>query len=66
MTIDRDNGAERQARLDWMIDEFRQAQLRRLAKVHDKAVDSQAESDRKAAVSDAPTLQSPANQPIER
>jgi hypothetical protein len=57
MTIDRDDGAERQARLDWMIDEFRKAQSRRFAKANDKAVDSHVESDSKAAVSGETTKQ---------
>jgi hypothetical protein len=50
MSIDREDCDERQVRLDWMIDEFRQAQSRRLAKAKDKAVGSQVESDTKAAV----------------
>ena len=32
MTIDRDDGAERQARVDRMINEFREAQARRSGK----------------------------------
>jgi hypothetical protein len=40
MTIDRDDGAERQARVDRMIDEFRGAQSRRIAKRTDKVVES--------------------------
>ena len=41
MSIDREDCDERQARLDWMIDEFRKAQSRRLVKANDKAVESQ-------------------------
>jgi hypothetical protein len=44
MTIDRDDGAERQARVDRMINEFREAQSRRIAKLNDKAVDSNADA----------------------
>ena len=33
MAIDRNDTEERQARLDWMIEEFRAAQKRRLIKV---------------------------------
>jgi hypothetical protein len=49
MSIDREDGDERQERLDWMIDEFRKAQTRRLQEANDKAVKSQMASDRKAA-----------------
>jgi hypothetical protein len=57
MSIDRDDCDERQARLDWMIEEFRQAQTRRLIMANDKAVESQEEADRKAAVIGAATTQ---------
>jgi hypothetical protein len=50
MSIDRGDCDERQTRLDWMIDEFRKAQTRRRMKATDKAVESQAASDGKAAV----------------
>lgn len=40
MSIDRDDGAERQARVDRMINEFREAQSRRVAKKDDKVVES--------------------------
>jgi len=40
MTLDRDDGAERQARVDRMINEFREAQSRRLAKRTDEVVES--------------------------
>jgi hypothetical protein len=40
MTIDCDDSAERQARVDIMIREFREAQLRRSAKANGKAVQS--------------------------
>ena len=50
MGIERDDSDERQARLDWMIEEFRKAQARRLKKANDKAVESQVASARKAAV----------------
>jgi hypothetical protein len=40
MNIDRDDGAEHQARLDRMINEFRDAQARRFAKASDKPVES--------------------------
>jgi hypothetical protein len=57
MSIDRDDCEERQARLDWMIDEFRKARSRRLVKADNKAVESQVESDRKAAVTESGTSQ---------
>jgi hypothetical protein len=44
MNIDRDDSAERQARLDRMINEFRDAQARRFAKANDKAVESKSDS----------------------
>jgi hypothetical protein len=44
MTINRDDGGERQARVDRMISEFREAQARRLAKLNDKVVDSNADA----------------------
>jgi hypothetical protein len=53
MSIDREDCDERQTRLDWMIDEFRKAQARRLTKANDQAVKSQEESDRKPAVTGA-------------
>ena len=55
MSIDRDDCNERQARLDWMIDEFRKAQTRRLMKADDKAAKSQVESDKKATVTQPAT-----------
>ena len=51
MTIDRDNGDERQARVDRMIEEFREAQSRRSAKRNDKVADSTA--DTKAPVTES-------------
>jgi hypothetical protein len=49
MNIDREDCDERQTRLDWMIDEFRKAQTRRLVKANDRAVESQVASDEKTA-----------------
>ena len=43
MNIDRDDSAERQARLDRMINEFRDAQARRVPKSNDKAVESKSD-----------------------
>ena len=40
MSIDRDDSDERQAKLDWMINEFRAAQTRRLVKRNDNVVES--------------------------
>lgn len=40
MSIDGDDGAERQARVDRMIHEFREAQSRRFGKPNDKVVES--------------------------
>jgi excinuclease UvrABC helicase subunit UvrB len=48
MNIDRDDYAERQARLDWMINEFRTAQTRRLMKRHDNVVESKLDTNTKA------------------
>jgi hypothetical protein len=45
MSIDHEDCAERQARLDWMIDEFRKAQMRRRVKATDKTVEPSGESD---------------------
>ena len=55
MNIDRKDCDERQTRLDWMIDEFRKAQARRLAKANDRIVESHAQSDSKAAVTGTAT-----------
>jgi hypothetical protein len=41
MSIDRDDCDERQARLDWMIKEFREAQSRRFLKRTEQVVESQ-------------------------
>ena len=43
MTIDRDNAAERQERVDRMIEEFREAQARRSAKRNDEITASNAD-----------------------
>ena len=40
MNIERDDCAERQERLDWMIKEFREAQTRHDMKSKDKVVES--------------------------
>ena len=48
MNIDRDDYAERQARLDWMINEFRTAQTRRLMKRNDNVVESKLDTITKA------------------
>jgi hypothetical protein len=40
MGIDRDDCAERQARVDRMVNEFREAQARRVVKPNDKTVES--------------------------
>ena len=45
-SINREDCDERQARLDWMIDEFRTAQARRLKKANGTSAESQEESDR--------------------
>ena len=50
VSLDGDDDNERQARLDWMIDEFRQAQTRRRVKATDKPADSQDAPVSKAAV----------------
>jgi hypothetical protein len=48
MSIDRDDGAERQARLDRMINEFREAQSRRFGKRNDRVVESKPDADPRA------------------
>jgi vacuolar-type H+-ATPase subunit H len=57
MSIDRDDCDERQARLDRMINEFREAQSRRLMKANDEAVESQLGAKRKAPVTGSATSQ---------
>jgi len=57
MSIDREDCAERQARLDWMIDEFRKAQMRRRVKASDKTVEPTTESDTTAPVTGSATSQ---------
>jgi hypothetical protein len=59
MSIDRKDRDEHQARLDWMIDEFRKAQARRRvrANARTKAVESQVKADRKATVPGSATSQ---------
>ncbi|HTM04555.1 MAG TPA: hypothetical protein VL173_13685 [Vicinamibacterales bacterium] len=44
MDIDRDQDSERQTRVDHMINEFRQAQSRRTARLTDKAVELKPEA----------------------
>ena len=48
MDIDRDDGDERQARVDRMTNEFREAQARRLKKQTDKPVESKPDTTTKA------------------
>ena len=55
MSIDRDDGAERQARLDWMINEFREAQLRRFVKRHEHVGESQLDANTKAPLTESAT-----------
>ena len=60
MPIERDDSAERQARVDRMIDEFRKAQSRRLAKATtvqrgDERVESQRDALAQAAVARSTT-----------
>ena len=44
MSIERDNAVERQVRVDRMIEEFRDAQARRLARLNDKVVEPKADA----------------------
>lgn len=53
--IDPEDVDERQARLDWMIDEFRTAQTRRRIKTNDTSAKSQEASVRNAAVTGTTT-----------
>ena len=57
MTIAHEDGKDRQIRLDWMIDEFRKAQMRRRVKADDKAVEPQGESGTTAPVTGSATSQ---------
>ena len=43
MSIERDNVVERQVRVEQMIEEFRKAQARRLAKLNDRVVEPKAD-----------------------
>jgi len=49
MNIDHAEGTERQAQVDRMINEFREAQLRRSAKPNDTVVGSKPDADATAA-----------------
>ena len=53
MNIDRDDGAERQARVDRMIDEFRDAQSRRGKKPNDSVVESKPDANTKGPLTGA-------------
>jgi hypothetical protein len=57
MNIDRDDGAEQQARLDRMITEFRDAQARRFAKRSDQAVESKSDANVNAVRPSTPVSQ---------
>ena len=50
MSIVRDDRDERQTRLEWTIDEFKEAQRQRLVKANERAIESQVEADTKAAL----------------
>jgi|1185.fasta_scaffold876844_2 hypothetical protein len=54
MSVDPEDCDERQARLDWMIEEFRKAQTRRRVKTNEKAVEPPSESDSTAPVTGQP------------
>jgi hypothetical protein len=49
MGVDRDDGDDRRARLEWMINEFEEARRRRLVKADDRVVESDADTDMKPA-----------------
>ena len=55
MNIDRDDGDERQVRVDRMIKEFREAQLRRAAKANQTGVQPTADTDTKAPLNNSAT-----------
>lgn len=57
MSIDRDDGVERQARLDRMINEFREAQSQRSGKQNDDIVEPKPEANTKAPLTGSATLQ---------
>jgi hypothetical protein len=48
MAIDRDDREERQARLDWMINEFQEARRKRFAKGTNRVVELLPKADAKA------------------
>jgi hypothetical protein len=50
MSIDRDDCEERQARIDWMIKEFREAQSRRFLKRNEHVVESQPDANRNVSL----------------
>ena len=58
VAIDRDHGAERQARVDRMINEYRDAQSRRFVKRNDKVVESKPAANTAAPLSDQSPLHS--------
>jgi hypothetical protein len=57
MNVDCDDHAERQARLDWMIKEFREAQTRRNMKSDDKVVEPKPDAILNAPRPDTPLSQ---------
>jgi hypothetical protein len=57
MRIDRDGAAERQARVERMITEFRDAQSRRFGKPNNTAVESKPDADLNAQRPGAPVSQ---------
>jgi hypothetical protein len=57
MSIDRDDGAERQAQLDRMINEFREAQSRRFGKRNDSVIESKPDANPKAPLTGSATSQ---------
>lgn len=48
MSNERDNAVERQVRVDRMIEEFREAQARRFARLNDRVVEPEADAHPKA------------------
>ena len=57
MSIERDDAAERQARIDRMITEFRDAQSRRFGKPNNTAVESKPDADLNAQRPGVPVSQ---------
>jgi hypothetical protein len=64
MSIDDDEGTGRQAQVDRMINEFREAQSRRAAKPNDKVARSKPDADPRAPLAGSVVSQETALRPV--